>query len=147
MRLRGGNDQLPKALAGKLGKRVRYGAAVQRVTQDKAKVRLSVSRAGELEQVEADRVILAIPFSVLRQVEMDGSFSLQKRAVISKLRYEAITRVYLQSSSRFWVGQGLTGYARTDLPIRTILDHTGDQPGRRAILGTGTLTHLHSPLQ
>jgi monoamine oxidase len=67
-KLRGGNDQLPKAFAQRLGNRVHYGAAVQRVTQNKDKVRLSVSRAGLMEQVEADRVILAVPSSVLRLV-------------------------------------------------------------------------------
>jgi monoamine oxidase len=135
-KLRGGNDQLPRAFAQRLGNRMRYGAAVRKVTQDKEKVRLSVSRAGSLEQVEADRVILTIPFSVLRNVELDSSFSSQKRMVISKLRYTPITRVYLQSRTRFWADQKLSGNASTDLPIRQIIDHTETQPGTRAILGT-----------
>ena len=137
-KLRGGNDQLPKAFAQRLGNRMRYGAAVRRVMQDKDKVRLSVSRAGLTEQVEADRVILAIPFSVLRNVELDDSFSVQKRMVISKLRYVPITRVYLQSRTRFWTNQKLSGYANTDLPTRTIADFTETQPGTRAIIGTET---------
>ena len=78
-KLRGGNDQLPRAFAQKLGTRMHYGAAVRRVTQDKEKVTLSVSRAGQLEQVEAERVVLTIPFSVLRNLELDSSFSSQKR--------------------------------------------------------------------
>ena len=82
-KLRGGNDQLPRAFAERLGTRMRYGAAVRKVTQDKDKVRLSVSRAGSLEQVAADRVVLTIPFSVLRNVELDSSFSYQKRNAIS----------------------------------------------------------------
>jgi monoamine oxidase len=137
-KLRGGNDQLPKALALKLGNRMRYGAAVRKVTQDKDRVRLSVSRAGVMEQVEADRVILAIPFSVLRSVELDDSFSPQKRTAISKLRYVPITRVYLQSRTRFWAEQKLSGYASTDLPTRTILEVTDSQPGTRAIIATET---------
>ena len=137
-KLRGGNDQLPRAFAERLGTRMRYGAAVRKVTQDKDKVRLSVSRAGSLEQVEADRVVLTIPFSVLRNVELDSSFSSQKRTAISRLRYTSITRVYLQSRSRFWTQQGVSGFADTDLPVRTIIDHTDTQAGTRAILGTET---------
>jgi monoamine oxidase len=137
-RLHGGNDQLPKAFAQRLGNRVRYGSAVQAVTQDKEKVRLAVSRAGQLEQVEADRVILAVPFSVLRTIQLDDSFSAQKRMVISNLRYDSMPRVYLQSRSRFWTAQGISGYATTDLPIKSTLDHTEAQPGVRAILGTET---------
>ena len=137
-KLRGGNDQLPRAFAQKLGTRMHYGAAVRRVTQDKEKVTLSVSRAGQLEQVEAERVVLTIPFSVLRNLELDSSFSSQKRTVISNLRYYPLTRVYLQSRSRFWTQQGISGNADTDLPIRTIIDHTSSQPGMRAIIGTET---------
>jgi monoamine oxidase len=137
-KLRGGNDQLPKAFAEKLGARMRYGAVVRRVTQDKEKVTLSVSRAGQLEQVQADRVVLTIPFSVLREVELDSSFSHQKRTAIANLQYFPLTRVYLQSRSRFWTQQGLSGSADTDLPIRAIVDHTSSQPGVRAILGTET---------
>ena len=138
MKLRGGNDRLPTAFAARLGKRVRYGAAVRGVAQNKNKVRLSVSHGGQVEQVEADRVVMTAPFSVLRHMELDDSISQQKRTVISNLRYESITRVYLQSSSRFWLGEGLSGYANTDLPIRSILNHTDTQTGRRGILGTET---------
>jgi monoamine oxidase len=137
-KLRGGNDQLPKAFAEKLGTRMHYGAEVRRVTQDKEKVTLSVSRAGQLEQVEAERVVLTIPFSVLRGVELDSSFPPQKRSVIANLQYYPLTRIYLQSRSRFWTQQGTSGSADTDLPIRTIVDHTSSQPGTRAILGTET---------
>jgi monoamine oxidase len=137
-KLRGGNDQLPRAFAEKLGARMRYGAEVRGVTQDKEKVTLSVSRAGQLEQVEAERVVLTIPFSVLRDVELDSSFSPQKRTVIANLQYYPLTRVYLQSRSRFWTQQRVSGSADTDLPIRTIIDHTSSQPGVRAILGTET---------
>jgi monoamine oxidase len=91
-----------------------------------------------LEQVKAERVVLTIPFSVLRDVELDSSFSSQKRTVISNLRYYPLTRVYLQSRSRFWTQQGISGNADTDLPIRTIIDHTSSQPGMRAIIGTET---------
>jgi monoamine oxidase len=138
MNLKGGNDLLPKAFAERLGKRMRYGAALRRLTQDKNRVHLSVTRGGALEQVDADRVILTIPFSTLRNVELDDSFSAQKRAVISKLRYDSASHVFLQSRSRFWMEQGISGFATTDLPIRVVLNYTEAQPGPRAILGIET---------
>ena len=138
MNLKGGNDLLPRAFAERLGMRMHYGAALRKLTQDKDKVRLSVARGGALEQVEADRVILAIPFSTLRNVELDDSFSAQKRAVISKLRYDSASHVFLQSRSRFWIEQGISGFAQTDLPIRVVLNYTEAQPGPRAILGIET---------
>jgi monoamine oxidase len=134
--LDGGNDRLPKAFAERLGQRVRYGSVLQKVAQDEKKVQLSISRGGSVEQVEASRVVIAIPFSVLRNVEMDNSFSQEKRAAISKLRYESASHIYLQSRTRFWDEQGISGFATTDLPIRSILDLTQDQHGPRAILAT-----------
>ena len=138
MNIKGGNDLLPRAFAERLGKRIHYGAALRKLTQDKDKVHLSVTRGGAQEQVEADRVILAIPFSTLRNVELDDSFSAQKRAVISKLRYDSASHVFLQSRSRFWIEQGISGFANTDLPIRAVLNYTEAQPGPRAILGIET---------
>lgn len=87
--IRGGNDRLPKALAAKLEHRVHYGAAMLKVEQDGRKCRIAFKQAGAQHQIESDRVILAIPFSVLRRTEMDGSFSAAKRKAISALRYES----------------------------------------------------------
>jgi monoamine oxidase len=43
-------------------------------------------------------------------------------------------RVYLQSRTRFWSEQGISGSSATDLPIGYIVDHTSMQPGVRGIL-------------
>jgi monoamine oxidase len=115
MRIRGGNDQLPNALTAKLGSRVRYGAEVVRVSQDPRKVHVSVSTAARLEQVEADHVIVTAPFSVLRNWDLDSTISAGKIAAIQNMRYESITRVYIQSRTRFWAQQGTSGDAVSDL--------------------------------
>ena len=76
---------------------------------------------------------------MLRSVQLDASLSQGKREVISGVRYESATRVYLQSKSRFWVSQRLNGFVTTDLPIGYILDFTKGQPGTRGILATECL--------
>jgi len=134
MSLRGGNDQLPAAFARKLGDRIQYGAAVLKVGQDTAKARVSFLHGGTQQQLEADHVILAIPFSVLRKLELDSSFSEPKRKAIANLHYDSLLRVYVQSRSRFWTQQGVNGSALTDLPIGSIVEHTESQPGTRGIL-------------
>lgn len=136
MTIRGGNDQLPKAFAASLGSRVRYGAAVRRISQTEAAVTLSVETGGSISEVRADRAVIAIPFSVLRQAEMDGSFSLPKRAAIQNLRYVSLVHVYLQSRTRFWKQHGLSGSVTTDLPVHSIFESTFAQGGERAILET-----------
>jgi monoamine oxidase len=136
--IRGGNDRLPNALAAKLGHRVHYGAAMTRVEQDERKCRIAFQQAREQHQIESDHVILAIPFSVLRKTEMDASFSAAKRKVISELRYETITGVFLQSKRRFWTEEGVAGTAFTDLPIGAIQEIAGGQNSRGGILQSMT---------
>jgi monoamine oxidase len=115
-----GNDRLPKALAARLGHRIHYGAAMTSVKQDDRKCQITFQQAGTQHQLESDYAVLAIPFSVLRKVEMDGSISTPKRTAISALRYESVTGVFLQSKRRFWSEEGIAGSASTDLPIGTI---------------------------
>ena len=103
--LRGGNDQLPAAFARKLGDRIQYGAAVLKVGQDAAGTRVSFLHGGTQQQLEADHVILTIPFSVLRKLELDSSFSEAKRKAIADLHYDSLLRVYVQSRNRFWTQQ------------------------------------------
>jgi len=49
----------------------------------------------------------------------------------------------LQSRKRFWVNEGLTGFATTDLPIGQVWDTTYKQPGVRGILQAFPIS-LHS---
>ena len=136
MTVRGGNDQLPKAFASALGSRVRYGAAVHRIAQNEDAVTLGVRSGGTVEEIRADRAVIAIPFSVLRQTELAGSFSPPKRAAIANLRYVSLVHTYLQSRTRFWRQQGYSGAVTTDLPVHLIFEPTFAQGGERAILET-----------
>jgi len=133
LRVPGGTDQLPRRMAERLGDRIRYGRAVERIEQGTASVRVIARRGGEHEPYDADHAILAIPFSVLRGLEVAPPFSPEKRAAIRRQKYDAVARVFLQSRSRFWLEDGLSGFARTDHPME-IWDATYGQPGTRGIL-------------
>jgi monoamine oxidase len=133
-RIRGGNDQLPKALAQSLGARVHYRTTLERVHQDKKRVTVTVNTSGRRSQISADYLICAIPFPVLRSVEISPAFSEGKQRAIRELSYNSVTRVYVQSPARSWVADGLSGYAATDFPIGTVWDCTEGQPGARGIL-------------
>jgi monoamine oxidase len=135
-RLRDGNDRLPEAFAQRLGPRLHYGAELRSLAQDRKAVRLGIAHEGTLAQVEVDRAVLAIPFSVLRHVQLDNSFSSAKRAAVAGLRYESATHVYLQTKSRFWQRAKLSGFVITDLPIGNVLDACQGQPGAAGILCT-----------
>jgi monoamine oxidase len=137
-RIRGGNDQLPTALALSLGARVHYRTTLQRIQNDNKRVAVTVNTSGRRSQISADYLICAIPFPVLRSIEVSPAFSPDKQRAIRELSYNSVTRVYVQSPTRPWIEQGLSGYAATDLPIGTVWDSTEGQPGARGILESYT---------
>jgi monoamine oxidase len=128
----GGNDLLPKAMALRLGERVHYGAEVARIEHDEAGVRAVFKRGGLQHSVSAEHMICTIPFSVLRHIEVFPPFSDHKRRAIDRLSYASVSRVFLQCRRRFWIDEGLSGYAFTDLPTSFFWDGA---PRRRSIRG------------
>jgi monoamine oxidase len=133
--IRGGSDTLPRALAAKLADKIRYGRAVIRIEQDQAGVRvLCLPGGGPREEFTGDYVVCAIPFSVLRNVEIAPALSSEKRQAIDQLGNTSVVRVFLQTRRRFWLDEGLTGAATTDLPLMTAYDKNFYQPGTRGML-------------
>ena len=133
-KIRGGMDQLPRAVAASLGDMVRYNAGVVRVDQTAGRVRVDYLDRVTPKQIDGSRLIFAIPFSTLRQIDVRPAFSPQKARTIQELPYFPATRFLLQSRSRFWQESGLNGAARTDRPAE-IWDCTYDVPGTRGLLG------------
>lgn len=133
--LKGGNDQLPRAFAERLGARVHYRAQLRGIAQERSQVRLAIVHGETVEQVSADRAVLALPFSVLRQLELGDAFARHKRALIAALRYESVTRLLVHTRTRFWLQGGLDGSANTDLPVGAVRDFSAGQAGTAGILG------------
>jgi monoamine oxidase len=132
--IRGGTDMLPRALAGRLADRISYGAPVVRLEQNTDGIRVVTLRAGEHQTLACDRLVCAIPFSVLRKIDIEPRFSSEKQRAIEQLQYTSVARTYLQTSRRFWLDDGLSGNAATDLPVMGVYERTINQPGRRGIL-------------
>jgi monoamine oxidase len=132
--IKGGTDLLPKALAARLVSKIRYGAPVVRVEHDACGVRVVFLQAGAEETISADYLVCAIPFSILKEIEVSPPLSPAKQQAISELLYTSASRVYLQSKREFWTAEGLGISAYTDLPIMAIVNSTLNQAGTRGIL-------------
>jgi monoamine oxidase len=135
-KVKGGSDLFPKAFAQRLADKIHYGAPVVRIEQDANSARAVFLHNGSPETMSADRILCAMPFSVLRRVELPTTnFSERKRDIIQKLQYDSVSRVYLQSKKRFWEEKGLSGFAFTNEAVE-IWQPTWSQPGPRGILMT-----------
>jgi monoamine oxidase len=81
----------------------------------------------------ADRVVLALPFTTLREVDYGGAgFSPAKDSAIRELGMA--TKLTLQFSRRTWRADGYDGYAETDRIPGDTWDTTVNQAGREGIL-------------
>jgi monoamine oxidase len=134
-KIKGGNDNLPKAFARRLGDKIHYGSPAVKIEQDASSARVTFLRNGTRQTMTADRVLCAVPFSVLRNVELPNSFSERKLSIIKNLQYAQVSRVYLQAKKRSWEEKGLNGFAVTGDAVE-IWQPTWNQPGPRGILMT-----------
>jgi monoamine oxidase len=135
VKIQGGNDLLPKAFAAKLADKIFYESAALKIDQDDTNARVTFLRKGKPESLTADRIICALPFSLLRDVAMPTNFPEKKLAAIKALRYDNVSRVYLQTKKRSWEERGLNGFAFTKDAVE-VWQPTWSQPGPRGILMT-----------
>jgi monoamine oxidase len=75
----GGFDLLPQAFFRRLRDRVRFGAAVNAIEQDEHGVTVHHRSPAGRFSVRGDHCIVAIPFSVLRDIEVAPAFSRPKQ--------------------------------------------------------------------
>jgi monoamine oxidase len=134
-KIKGGNDLLPKAFAAHLADKIQYESPVVKIDQDQKSVTVTFVRKGKQETISGDRLLCAVPFSLLRNIELPTAFPEKKRKAISEVRYDAVSRVYLQAKKRSWEETGLNGFAFTKEAVE-VWQPTWSQPGPRGILMT-----------
>ncbi len=110
-----------------------------RIEHDAREARVVFLQSGTPQMMTTDYVICAIPFSTLKHVEVVPRFSPGKQKAIAELPYTSVARVFMQSRRRFWVDEGLSGEAATDLPVMLTFEATSHQEGRRGILFCNTV--------
>lgn len=132
----GGNDQLPFAFRDRLRAVFRNKSVVRRIAQDETSVTVTYERKGNPHTVTADRCICALPFSVLKDVEVNPPFSPEKAFAIDELKLTPVTRTYLEFSSRVWEQDRFDGYGITDLVIQNSYSPTVTQAGPRGLLAS-----------
>jgi monoamine oxidase len=132
--IRGGNDQLPAALAKGLGGAIRYGCQVVSIGQSDQSAWAVIEHTGGRETVHGDYVVSALPFSVARNLFADARLSSEKQRVIRELKYFPVDKVFLQMRNQFWKAKGQSGFAYTDLLSERFWALGPDSPEQRGLL-------------
>ncbi|HXR31709.1 MAG TPA: FAD-dependent oxidoreductase [Solirubrobacterales bacterium] len=118
-RLEGGAQALALGLAASLGERVLLGAAVERIEQSDAGVRIL---AGDAE-LRAEQAIVALPPAIAAQIEFDPPLPPQRRELGERLQPGALTKCTALYGKPFWREDGLSGEAVTDAgPVTLTFD-------------------------
>jgi monoamine oxidase len=130
----GGNDQLPAAMAARLNGRIWYGAPVLRIEPGAGTAAVVTRQDGGSRRWVADHVICTLPPPVLARMDVAPAFSPARRAAIAAIAATSVTRVLVQTRTRFWRAQRWPASAVTDLSIKWVWDATATQSGARGIL-------------
>ena len=141
-KIAGGNEQLPLAMARSLPEgciHLRHQLVALERNRDDS-LTLTFATAGGSSEVQCERAILTLPFSVLRRVDYRrAGFDPLKQAAIEQLGYGTISKLFLQFDQPYWYQDGPwprahNGFIITDLDIQTLWDASPGQTGSSGLL-------------
>ncbi len=134
--IRGGNDQVPSRLAERLGDSVLRGTRLEALrTGSDGRYVATVRREGTSREVRASHVVLALPFTLLRQVRLDVPLSPTKRRAIAELGYGTNTKLMTGWSRRSWrLEHGSSGSVMTDAGFQVAWETSRAQKGTAGVL-------------
>ena len=137
----GGNEGLPKAIAAALAPdTVQLNTALAAIARrSDGTFDLTLKNGNNTTTRNFDRVILTIPFSVLRKLNYAGAgFDSLKNTAITQLGYGKNAKLHLQFNSRLWNTQGPWGLGNgatyADTGYQNTWDVTRAQGGATGIL-------------
>jgi monoamine oxidase len=139
--LAGGNEGLPRAIAAALpAGTIQTGAALTAIARNgDGSYTLDFGSGNSRFNATADRVILALPFSVLRNLNYGAAgFGALKTTAIQEIGYGTNAKLHLQFSDRVWNRQGPWGIGNgssfADTGYQNTWDVTRAQAGATGIL-------------
>jgi len=133
-KVRDGADRITAGLAHGLDGRVYTEHRLLRLADRSAGYRLALQTPSSVVEIDADAVVLALPFTLLRQVELPCELPAFKRRVIHELGYGDNAKVLIGVQQRFWREQGESGSLYTDMPLQCGWDASRLRAGKRGIL-------------
>lgn len=134
--VQGGNDRITSALGEKVQGAIETGCALEALGRSAGgRYQLSFRRGSASFAVQADEVILALPFTTLRQVRLDLDLPAPQRHAIERLRYGTNAKLMIGFESRVWRERHRgNGSLMCDLGLQTTWETSRAQAGAAGIL-------------
>jgi monoamine oxidase len=128
-KVRGGNQQVADELAKRLGPQVERRHRLEAIRSKGAGYTLTFQTDGGVRDEDADIVLLAIPFTLLRDVDMQVELPPVKQQAIRELGYGMNAKVMVGFRSRPWQKLGYSGATYTDEAFQLAWDNSFLQAG------------------
>lgn len=128
----GGNDRLPAAIAERHRDRIRLGHKLVSARRAGTAYALTFERGAP---VTADILILAMPLTTLRGVDLDLGLPPLTRRAIRTLTYGTNAKLFAGVNARPWRRQGRSGECLNDLGFQTVWEDHGKEG-----VGAGSFT-------
>ncbi|MEZ4322508.1 MAG: FAD-dependent oxidoreductase [Myxococcota bacterium] len=118
-RIVGGTNQIHEGLAAAVAPSIRHGHRLTAVGRaPDGRYRLTFDQAsGPTLEVDYDYVVFALPFSVLREVDIDDAavgIPAWKRQAIDETQYGTNSKMHVAFDARPWIAQGSSSYLFAD---------------------------------
>jgi len=120
-KIKGGNQRIPDILAKKYAAHIQINRSLESIRQVGNTYNLHFS--GMTSDVEADYVIMTVPFTVLRNLELKIEMPPLKRKVINELGYGTNAKLMIGMKSHFWRKSGYAGLVYSDNGINNGWDN------------------------
>jgi monoamine oxidase len=135
--IRGGNQQIIDKLAVKLSNYIEINTQLESIRSTaNRRYQISLRRGDTSKEYTFDRVILALPFTALRQIKIGVQLPAVKQAAIRELGYGTNTKVITSYSDRLWRSKYRSnGQSFSDLDTSETWE-----PSRYATGKTGAIT-------
>jgi|694.fasta_scaffold44599_2 monoamine oxidase len=85
---------------------------------------VSFTHEGKNVRIAAAYVVLAVPFSVLRDIPLNVDLPEKKRRVIKELAYGTNGKVLFGFTERYWTSKGFSGWMYTEPPLQQLWENT-----------------------
>ncbi len=132
----GGNDQIVSRLAAALRGQIRTGVALTALAdRGDGTWSVTVTAGKKTSTVIADQVILALPFSLLRSVDLSrANLPTRKLNAINQLSMGTNSKLHLQFSRRHWYQFDCNGATYADTGYQNTWEVSRGQTGASGIL-------------
>ena len=128
-KVKGGNQRVVDELAKRLEPQIQRRHKLEAIRSKGAGYTLTFQTSNGSVDEDADVVVLAIPFTLLREVNMQVELPDWKKRAINELGYGMNAKVLVGFKNRPWQAQGFSGSTYSDELFQLAWDNSFMQPG------------------